>query len=226
MSQKVHKSIKPPRLILERLFAFAPNRETLGGTAYFILEKAGNILIDCPAIEEENQQFLQENGGVRWLFFTHRGGIGKQVKQMQAALGCDVLIQEQEAYLLPEIAVTTFEREYAISDNCQAIWTPGHSPGSSCLYWQACSGVLFSGRHLLPNTEGKPTSLRVAKTFHWPRQLQSVAALRDRFSSETLQYLCPGANTGFLRGRGTIDRAYQHLSQLDLDSLRQAQPLF
>lgn len=40
---------KPPRPILSRIFAFAPNRDSLGGTAYFIAQETGNILIDCPA---------------------------------------------------------------------------------------------------------------------------------------------------------------------------------
>ncbi|MFY8173644.1 MAG: MBL fold metallo-hydrolase, partial [Planktothrix agardhii] len=29
---------KPPQLVLENVYAFPPNRETLGGTAYFIVE--------------------------------------------------------------------------------------------------------------------------------------------------------------------------------------------
>jgi hypothetical protein len=44
--------------------------------------------------------------------------------------------------------------------------------------------------------------------------------LRDRFTSETLSYICPGANTGFLRGKGYVDRAYQRLAAIDLDALR------
>ncbi|OKH19647.1 MBL fold metallo-hydrolase [Hydrococcus rivularis NIES-593] len=226
MSQEGSRPTKPPRVILESLFAFPPNRETLGGSAYFIVEKAGNILIDCPASDEENLRFLQEKGGVRWLFVTHRGGIGKKVKQMQAVLGCEVLIQEQEAYLLPEVDVTSFEREFSLSPNCYAIWTPGHSPGSSCLYWSYYGGVLFSGRHLLPDREGKPVPLRTAKTFHWYRQLRSIEALRDRYSHETLHYICPGANTGFLRGKGVIEQAYQGLLELDLETLKQTQSLF
>ncbi|PSO93849.1 MAG: MBL fold metallo-hydrolase [Cyanobacteria bacterium QS_9_48_30] len=210
---------KPPRSILEEIFAFPPNRETLGGTAYFLVEPEGNILIDCPAWEESNQQFLQDWGGVRWLFITHRGGMSK-VSEIQSALGCGVVTQEREAYLLPEATVTTFEREFSLSYNCLAIWTPGYSPGSSCLYYQSHGGVLFSGRHLLPSQQGEPTPIRMGKTFHWFRQLGSLQALRDRFSPETLRYICPGASTGFLRGRGVIDQAYQRLSRLDLEALR------
>ncbi len=214
MNSNTIKSPKPPRLLLEDLFAFAPNREILGGTSYFIVEKSGNILIDCPSYHENNLQFLEEHGGVKWLFLTHRGGIGSSLKSWQTALGCDLIIQEQEAYLLPTMNVTSFEKEMAISERITVIWTPGHSTGSSCLYWQRHGGVLFTGRHLLPEKHGNPVPLKLEKTFHWGRQLQSVAQLCDRFSSNNLNYICPGANTGFLRGKGLIDKAYERLTGL------------
>jgi glyoxylase-like metal-dependent hydrolase (beta-lactamase superfamily II) len=204
---------KQPRLVLENIFAFPPNRDTLGATAYFIVENQTNILVDCPAWDEINQTFLRERGGLRLLFLTHRGAIGK-AREIQEATGCDILIQEQEAYLLPGLKVTAFEREFALSDRTFAFWTPGHSPGSSCLYDNRSGGVLFSGRHLLPNREGAPAPLRTAKTFHWPRQINSVQSIIDRFSPETLQYICPGANTGFLRGKGSIDQAFDRLVRL------------
>ncbi|WP_223294449.1 MBL fold metallo-hydrolase [Geitlerinema sp. PCC 7407] len=221
---------KPPRLILDSthlgngrsIYAFAPNRDTLGGTAYFIVENGEGILIDCPAWNDVNQRFLQEHA-VRWFLITHRGGLGKTV-QWQQQLQCDVLIQEQEAYLLPEITVTTFHRECQLSPSAQALWTSGHSPGSACLYYQP-GGVLFTGRHLLPDRDGNPAPLRTSKTFHWPRQLRNTAGLRSRFSPETLRYICPGASTGSLRGQGYIDHAYEKLAAIDLDALQGAIPL-
>jgi glyoxylase-like metal-dependent hydrolase (beta-lactamase superfamily II) len=216
---------KSPRPVLEdwdHLWAFSPNRDTLGGTAYLILDqnegRPANILIDCPAWTPEHQQYLEQQGGVRWLVITHRGGMGK-VKDIQAALGCQVVVQEQEAYLQPEVEVQSFHHDLTLSDRTQVIWTPGHSPGSSCVY-HSDPGLLFTGRHLLPDRQGQPIPLRTAKTFHWPRQLRSIQALRDRFTPETLSYLCPGANTGFLRGQRAIAQAYTALQQLDLDQAR------
>jgi glyoxylase-like metal-dependent hydrolase (beta-lactamase superfamily II) len=223
-SNRLPTAFKPPRPVLETIFAFPPNRDTLGGTAYLIVENAGNLLIDCPAWNEANEQFLRDKGGVSFLFLTHRGGIGKAGK-IQEALGCKILIQEQEAYLLPGLDVTTFQQEFSLSPSCCAIWTPGHSPGSSCLYYAGVGGVLLCGRHLLPNQQGDPVPLRTSKTFHWRRQIQSVQALIERFTPETLNYICPGANTGALRGKGAIERAYHRLAQLDLDRLLQSQPL-
>jgi len=224
MSQSINQaSLKLPRQAFETIFAFAPNRDTLGGTAYFLREQTGNILIDCPAWDAASQAFLTEQGGINWLVLTHRGGIGR-VKEIQQAFGAQVLIQEQEAYLLPGLTVATFEQEFQISPTSQMIWTCGHSPGSACLYYQTYGGVLFSGRHLLPNAQAAPAPLRLAKTFHWPRQIQNVQALLQRFTAETLNHICPGANTGFLRGQRSIDHAYEQLAALDLKAALQAKP--
>lgn len=199
---------KEPRPLLENIWAFAPNRETLGGTAYFLQESRGNVLIDCPSWDETNEFFLQEKGGVKWLFLTHRGGISK-VKEIQQKTGCDILIQEQEAYYLPGLMLTVFDKIFSFNESLEAIWTSGYSPGSSCLYYQKHGGVLFTGRHLLPDESGNLNPIKTSKTFHWLRQLKSVDLLLERFTPETLKYICPGAHTGFLRGKGLIDLADQ-----------------
>ena len=165
---------KPPRPILPSIFAFAPNRDSLGATAYFIAHETGNILIDCPAWQESNREWLQAQGGVRWLIFTHRGGMGKQVRQMQEALECEVMVQEQEAYLLPETKVTSFTNSWNLTSEIELIWTPGHSPGSTCVYYQQQGGILFTGRHLLPKSAQEIAPLHSSKTFHWWRQIKSL----------------------------------------------------
>jgi glyoxylase-like metal-dependent hydrolase (beta-lactamase superfamily II) len=220
---------KPPRQIFETIFAFPPNRDTMGGTAYLVQDcsdegKPSNILIDAPAWDDTNQSFLEQQGGVRWFFITHRANLGK-ASTIQKALGCEVVIQEQEAYLLSTIPKTPFQQVFRFSPQSQAFWTPGYSPGSSCLYHRGYGGVLFTGRHLLPNRDGNPEPLRFSKTFHWPRQLHHIQALQDRFSADTLHYICPGANTGFLRGQHTIDQAYHRLDALDIEGYRSVPPL-
>ena len=207
---------KVPQRVLDSILAFPPNRETLGGTAYLIVGNQGNTLVDCPPWDPQVKAFLSTQGGVGWLVLTHRGGFSPHVAHIQQALGCQVVAQEQEAYLLPGVTVTSFQQALTLSPQTRMIWTPGHSPGSACLYYQPLGGVLFTGRHLLPNPQGELRPLRTAKTFHWPRQLQSVERLRSQFSVTTLSYICPGANIGFLRGQGVINHAYDVLQQLSL----------
>ena len=235
---------KPPQVVFPGLFAFPPNRETLGGTAYWI-EAEGGILVDCPPWTKATQAFLAHRS-VRWLFLTQRDAIASinRVKEIQQALGCQIMIQEQEAYLLPGLAITSFHHEQFLSDTAPgapgsslahsstalvALWTPGFSPGAACLYWrgeqvESQKGVLFTGRHLLPSKAGLAEPLRTAKTFHWPRQLKNVAMLRERFTPGLLEYFCPGASIGFLRGRHAIPNAYEQLTTLNLDMLKRAQP--
>jgi hypothetical protein len=217
---------KSPRSIFPHVFAFPPNRETLGGTSYLLIHQQGNILIDAPAWHELNYRFCQQQGGVKYLFFTHRDGISKQVKQLKRELNCELIIQEQEAYLLPNLDLTTFASEYSLNDTCTLLWTAGYSPGSACLYDSRNQGTLFSGRHLLPTNEQPITPLRGKKTFHWWRQLNNVRKLCDRFSADNLNYICPASNTGYLRGKGYVNHAYQQLQKLDLAQLKyQSSPL-
>jgi glyoxylase-like metal-dependent hydrolase (beta-lactamase superfamily II) len=205
-------SEKAPHLVLPNVFAFAPNRDTLGGTAYFIVSNAGNILIDAPAWNNTNQEFINQQGGIRYSIVTHRGGLG-QMAIIAKTMSCEVIIQEQEAYLLPETPITSYHQAYKIADasgaanNWQVIWTPGHSPGSACLYYVGAepgsTDMLFTGRHLLPDRQMNPQPLQTAKTFHWPRQQRSVTRLKELFPH--VRYLLPGASSGFLRGQGYID---------------------
>ncbi|MGB7250327.1 MAG: MBL fold metallo-hydrolase [Phormidesmis sp.] len=224
---------KQPQAVFDTIFAFPPNRETLGGTSYLILEKASvekasgaqnaNILVDCPALNDINQDFIAAKGGVSTLFITHRGGMS-QVSQFQKAFDAQVLIQEQEAYLLPTVAVESFRSDLQISPTSRVFWSAGHSPGAACLYHSCYGGVLFTGRHLLPDKSGAPTPLRLSKTFHWPRQLRYAQQLLTDFTPETLSYICPGASTGFLRGEKKIERAYSQLQSLDWSALATVEP--
>lgn len=199
----------------------------MGGTSYFIVDKdaegqPANLLIDSPPVTSDLWTFLQNHGGVEYWIMTHRGAIG-EVKQLQSRLQRTLIIQEQEAYLLPDIpGVIHYKDNYPLTLNTTLLWTPGHSPGSTCLYYNRYGGILFTGRHLLPNQQGRLMPLRFSKTFHWPRQLRSVSQLQTQFSTDTLAYICPAANTGFLRGKYAIQEGYAHLRSIDVTRLLDA----
>ena len=196
----------------------------MGGTAYLLVEKdvegnSANLLVDAPAFESQVLAFIENQGGVMQWIITHRGAIG-EAKAIQSAFQCDVVIQEQEAYLLPDIPrVIGYREGYQLAVHSQVLATPGYSPGSACLYYRPQGGVLFTGRHLLPDRQGQLVPLRFSKTFHWPRQLHNVEKLQTQFSAETLSYICPAANTGFLRGRGVMANAYTQLQAINVTQL-------
>lgn len=129
-----------------------------------------------PPWTESSQNWLREQGGVQRLILTHRGAIAR-VRELQRTFNCEVIIHAQEAYLLPQVAVTTFGNHLQVSETLEILWTRS-LPGSACVYWSGQGGVLFSGRHLLPTPTGELAPMKTATTFHWPRQLRSVETLK------------------------------------------------
>jgi len=208
---------KAPRLILPNLYRFAPNRETLGGVAYLLCHPLGNVLVDCPFWDQVTQDFLRGQGGVKWLFLTQRDAISKAIASLVEEFNTFVIVQEQESYLLPRLKVQTFADNFTFAEGKQLIWTPGYSPGTACLYDPSQEGILFTGRHLLPNQQGQLQPLRTAKTFHWPRQLKSVTKLKRFCRHRALTYICPGAHTGFLRARDWLTPAHPALDNVQTE---------
>ena len=131
---------RPPQPVRERLWLFAPNRDTQGGSAWWLetpgLVDAG-LLIDAPALTQANLAFLRGRGPGR-IVLTGRDGHGR-TRRWQEALGWPVLVQEQEAYLLPGVkALERFSGSLDLAVGLRLLWTPGPTPG-------AC--VLLAGRH-------------------------------------------------------------------------------
>lgn len=211
---------KEPQLVLRSIYAFPPNRYTLGGTAYLIVKNQGNILIDCPIWDADTAEFIHRLGGISQIILTHRGGLSEQLPKIASALSCTVVVQEQEAYLVSQsIPKQTFHKEMTWEDGDRLFWTPGHSPGTCCYYHAQENGILFTGRHLVPNKAGEPTPLKTPKTFHWKRQLNNVERLKQEFNQDSLKYIMPGANLGRLRGDKFIDQAFDKLRGLKMDCL-------
>ena len=176
---------RPARQVLEPLWLFAPNRDTQGGSAWWLdgpgPDGAGGWLIDCPAYTEANLELLRRRGEGR-ILLTSREGHGR-VRRFQEALGWPVLVQEQEAYLLPGVqGLQPFGAELALAPGLRILWTPGPTPGASVLLAQGGAlgemAVLFCGRLLSPVAEGQAAPLRHRRSFHWGRWLRSLERLR------------------------------------------------
>lgn len=214
---------RPPRQVAPGLQLFAPNRRTQGGSSWLLCgEHQPDLLVDCPSFSEANLAVLDQRraqvgteGGL--IVLTGRDGHG-EVRRWQQRLGWRVLVQEQEAYLLPGVA-----RLEPFADACEPepglrlLWTPGPSPGACVLHVQrpSCDG-LFCGRLLVPLAPDQLAPLRTARTFHWPRQLASVQRLLAWLPPGSPAWIATGAGLGALRG--------QHLVANSGDMLRSLVP--
>ncbi len=222
-----------PLAIRPGLWLFAPSRESQGGSSWLLEAEAlgsdGDVLVDCPAFNQANLAMLEQRTaavGPGTLVLTSRDGHGR-CRRFQEALGWGVLVQEQEAYLLPGVKqLTTFSGEHRLGAGVRMLWTPGPTPGASVVHVSVSSPAdpvgldgLFCGRLLLPVAPGQLAPLRTARTFHWPRQLASLERLRDWLPLQSPQWIATGGGLGALRGEKLVFDGAKALAQLDLVDL-------
>jgi glyoxylase-like metal-dependent hydrolase (beta-lactamase superfamily II) len=189
--------------VLDGLWAFAPNRDCLGGTAWWLEHAEGTLLIDCPAYTAANLAFLRGRPAGR-LLLTSREGHGR-TRRFQEALGWPVLVQEQEAYLLPGVQqLQTFGEELDLAPGLRLLWTPGPTPGTCVLHASGEPDVLFCGRLLSPTGPGAAAPLPTARSFHWGRWQRSLKMLKAWLPQGSPRWIASGAGLGALAGEKLI----------------------
>jgi glyoxylase-like metal-dependent hydrolase (beta-lactamase superfamily II) len=226
---------RPARPVLDGLWLFAPNRDSQGGSAWWLdgpgPDGAGGWLIDCPAYTEANLELLRRRGE-GGILLTSREGHGR-VRRFQEALGWPVLVQEQEAYLLPGVQrLQPFGAELVLAPGLRLLWTPGPTPGASVLLAQGGSlgaaAVLFCGRLLSPVAPALAAPRRHRRSVHWGRWLRSLDRLRGWLPAPGPDtpplWLATGAGLGALRGEVLIPNGWELLQGLDLEALALQQP--
>jgi len=219
---------RAPQPLRPGLWLFAPNRDSQGGSAWLYATADLDVLVDVPALSEANVSWLRERAQHRrgWIVLTGRHGHGR-CRALEAELGWPVLVQEQEAYLLPSLTERhSFAGAHSLAAGLDLLWTPGPSPGSCVLHahgGEAGDG-LFCGRLLVPLAPGRLGPLRRPGTFHWPRQLQSLERLRQWLPAGSPDWIASGAGLGALRGEKLLIGGADQLARLELTALAQAAP--
>lgn len=216
---------RPPRQVGPGLWLFAPNRDTQGGSSWLLERPGGDLLIDCPAITQANLEVLARRGAGGTLVLTSREGHGR-CRRIQELTGWPVLLQEQEAYLLPTVPQRVgFGSEHTLAPGIRLLWTPGPTPGSCVLHAAGAWGdLLFCGRLLQPIGPGAVAPLRTSRCFHWPRQLASIGKLRDWLPAGSPAAIACGGGLGALRGAALVEHGAARLAALDLSALADAAP--
>ena len=197
---------RPPQQLRPDLWIFPPNRDCQGGSSWWLECGDEPVLVDCPPLTEATLTALEQLAAGRRarILLTSREGHGR-LRRIQSVFGWPVLVQEQEAYLLPGIQpLETFGTEHHTSGGLQLLWTPGPTPGSCVIHAPAPTNLLFCGRLLTPLAPGRLGPLRHGRTFHWPRQLRSLDRLREWLLPEARPELASGAALGALRGERLV----------------------
>ena len=130
------ESGRPPQQIRPDLWLFPPNRDCRGGSSWWVDVDPEPVLIDCPPLTEATLMALQALAAGRRarILLTSREGHGR-LRRLQERVNWPVLVQEQEAYLLPGVQeLDLFADEATTASGLRLLWTPGPTPGHAVVH--------------------------------------------------------------------------------------------
>ncbi|XP_066333019.1 uncharacterized protein [Miscanthus floridulus] len=129
------------------------SQDSFGATSYLVIHPQGNILIDSPRYTQKLANNIEKLGGARYMFLTHIDDVADHRKWAER-LKCERIIHSED------MAEATADVEWKLEGNgpwnigtdFELIYTPGHTPGSVCLYYKSLK-VLFTGDHVAKSEE-------------------------------------------------------------------------
>jgi len=168
------KVILPPKEIIPGVFAFSPNPDSFGGISYLIKEDDFEFMVDVPEYVESNLSFIEQNGAPRFIFLTHRDDVA-DAERFKEQFGSELIVHESEKYVVrnPDITFRNFYK----TGGAMIIHTPGHSPGSSTLFYPK-EKVMFTGDHVTAD-RGRPVVENFSWTYDYDMQIRSAHQLLD-----------------------------------------------
>lgn len=152
---------------------------SFGAAAYFLRRDGGNVLVDSPRFAAPLVRRLEELGGVRWMFLTHRDDVADHAKFAEH-FGCTRVLHEGDVSgdLHDVERIVTGTDRVQLTDDLLVIPTPGHTRGSACLAHRDVH--LFTGDHLAwSDNRDRLVAFHSVCWYDWGVQTASMAALAD-----------------------------------------------
>jgi glyoxylase-like metal-dependent hydrolase (beta-lactamase superfamily II)/ferredoxin len=164
------------------------SESSYGALSWFVETPSGNILVDSPRFVAPLVRGIEENGGIRRIFLTHRDDIADATK-FAAHFGAERIIHAADVDDRTRGAevILDGDDDRKIADDAVAIMTPGHSRGSMCLLLG--DRYLFTGDHLAYDpTEDRLSAFRDYCWFDWRAQTRSM----EKLTTRRFEWVFPG----------------------------------
>ncbi len=163
-------------------------QSSYGAASYFIQHPDGNILVDSPRFTPPLVKRLEEMGGIRYLYLTHRDDVADHQKYAKH-FGCERILHKEDITSGTrdvEIQLTGTEPNQLTTD-LLIIPVPGHSKGHTVLLYN--NKFLFTGDHLAWSTNREQLiAFRDVCWYSWTEQTKSM----KRLANYSFEWVLPG----------------------------------
>jgi glyoxylase-like metal-dependent hydrolase (beta-lactamase superfamily II)/ferredoxin len=149
------------------------SEDSYGAQSYLVTRPDGNVLIDSPRFVAPLAKRIDELGGVRWMFLTHRDDVADHAK-FRERFGCDRVLHRDDAFFDVEVAL---DGDRELAPGLRVLHLPGHTRGSCALLVD--DTYLFTGDHLWSDGEGRLEMGRSVSWYSWSEQKKSLRRLLD-----------------------------------------------
>ncbi|MDB4969660.1 MAG: fold metallo-hydrolase [Myxococcales bacterium] len=183
-----------------------------GAFSYLIVRPGGNVLVDSPRAAKPLMRRLEELGGVRWMFLTHKDDVADH-EVFARRFGCTRIMHAADAGRLGVERRIDGSAPVRLDADLMVIPVPGHTRGSMALLYR--DKFLFTGDHLWWDEDyGRLDAGREVCWYSFEEQVRSVERLR----AYEFEWVLPGhgrswraASAGGMRGE--IERALTGLAE-------------
>lgn len=163
-------------------------RSSYGATSYLIKRADGNLLIDSPRWHPHLVKKLEELGGVKTMYLSHRDDVADHAKYAEH-FKCERIIHELEVNADTKSCerILKGEGDWELDSELKVIFTPGHTQGHLCLLYKG--QYLFTGDHLFYSPErDRIYASQGVSWYSWELQKESVKKLLNY----SFEWVLPG----------------------------------
>ncbi len=183
-----------PEAIAEEVFFLGfTSEDSFGAWSYFVRRREGNVIVDSPRAAAPLLKRIEEMGGARLMFLTHRDDVADH-EAFRRRFGCERVLHADD--VTPGTAGV--ERRIPgnepvrLAGDLLAIPVPGHTRGHAVLLYR--DRFLFTGDHLAFSPgRRRLIAFRDACWYSWTEQIRSMERLLDY----SFEWVLPGHGSGW-----------------------------
>lgn len=168
-------------------------KESFAATTYFIQRPEGNILVDSPKFTPPLVKRLEELGGVKYLYLTHKDDIAHH-QQFHDHFKCDRILHIDDINSQTKNVEIKLEIQEPLqfAEDILIIPVPGHTKGHTVLLYN--NKFLFTGDHLAWSSHWN--QLVAFKDFCW-YSWEKVIESMEKLTQYQFNWILPGHGRRF-----------------------------